>query len=61
MQSFNDFYWLREELQSFCRKNGISASVSKIGISDRIEVFLQTREIKKLLENQGKKEMRITS
>lgn len=22
VESFNDFYWLKEELQSFCRENG---------------------------------------
>lgn len=44
---FKDFYWLKEELQSFCRENEISASGSKIEISDRIETFLRTGEIKK--------------
>ena len=47
VDSFKDFYWLKEELQSFCRENGISASGSKTEISDRIETFLQTGEIKK--------------
>ncbi|WP_397538246.1 DUF6434 domain-containing protein [Rummeliibacillus pycnus] len=47
VQSFKDFYWLKEELQSFCRENGISASGSKIEITDRIETFLRTGEIKK--------------
>ncbi|MCR6108976.1 cytoplasmic protein [Bacillus sp. A301a_S52] len=47
VDSFKAFYWLKEELQSFCRNNGISASGSKIEISDRIETFLQTGEIKK--------------
>lgn len=47
VERFNDYYWLKEELQSFCRKNGISASGSKIEISNRIETFLQTGEIKK--------------
>ncbi|WP_426273324.1 DUF6434 domain-containing protein [Exiguobacterium sp. R-17] len=47
VDSFKDFYWLKEELQSFCRENGISASGSKIEISDRIETFLRTGEIKK--------------
>jgi len=46
VDSFSDFYWLKEELQSFCRKNGISASGSKIEISNRIETFLKTGEIK---------------
>ncbi|MFD1447743.1 DUF6434 domain-containing protein [Oceanobacillus profundus] len=47
IQSFKDFYWLKEELQIFCRENGISASGSKIEISNRIETFLRTGEIKK--------------
>ncbi|NRG29885.1 cytoplasmic protein, partial [Bacillus circulans] len=38
---------LKEELQSFCREHGMSASGSKIEISDRIETFLRTGEIKK--------------
>lgn len=46
VQVFKDFYWLKEELQSFCRENGISPSGSKIEISERIETFLQTGEIK---------------
>lgn len=46
VQIFKDFYWLKEELQSFCRKNGMSASGSKTEISDRIETFLRTGEIK---------------
>ncbi|SNZ10102.1 hypothetical protein SAMN05421503_1537 [Terribacillus aidingensis] len=47
IQDFQDFYWLKEELQHFCREHAISASGSKLEISDRIEVFLQTGEIKK--------------
>lgn len=47
IQSFEDFYWLKEELQAFCKENGISASGSKLEISDRIESFLRTGEIKK--------------
>jgi hypothetical protein len=46
VERFKDFYWLKEELQSFCRENGLSASGSKIEISDRIELFLRTGEIK---------------
>ncbi len=51
VQQFCDFYWLKEELQTFCRDNGISASGSKKEIADRIKVFLQTGEIKKPLRN----------
>lgn len=47
MKDFKDYYWLKEELQTFCRDNGISTSGSKIEISDRIETFIRTGEIKK--------------
>lgn len=47
VESFKDFYWLKEELQSFCRENGMSALGSKIEITNRIEIFLRTGEIKK--------------
>ncbi|GAQ19872.1 cytoplasmic protein [Oceanobacillus picturae] len=45
--NFQAYYWLKEELQSFCRENGISSSGSKLEISNRIEIFLQTGEISK--------------
>lgn len=50
VQEFQSFYWLKEELQTFCRKNGMSASGSKIEITDRIAAFLQTGEIQKPLK-----------
>lgn len=46
IESFKDFYWLKEELQTFCRENGISSTGSKIEISDRIETFLRSGGIK---------------
>ena len=49
IHDFKDYYWLKEELQNFCRENGMSASGSKLEISDRIETFLMTGEIKKPL------------
>lgn len=55
VQKFSDFYWLKEELQAFCRDNGISASGSKIEIADRIKIFLQTGEIKKPLRKANSK------
>lgn len=51
VESFKEFYWLKEELQLFCRENGLSASGSKIEISDRIETFIRTGEIKKPIRN----------
>ncbi|AXI08211.1 cytoplasmic protein [Oceanobacillus zhaokaii] len=47
IEQFKDFYWLKEELQSFCREHGISASGSKVEISDRVETFLLTGKINK--------------
>lgn len=47
VESFKDFYWLKEELQTFCRANGISATGAKQDITDRIELFLRTGVVKK--------------
>ncbi|RIW28955.1 cytoplasmic protein [Bacillus salacetis] len=44
---FKDYYWLKQELESFCRENGLSASGSKGELSDRIEIFLRTGKIKR--------------
>lgn len=52
IESFRDYYWLKEELQSFCIEHGISTYGSKIEICDRIETFILTGNIKSLLENQ---------
>lgn len=41
---FKTHYWLKEELQNFCRKNGIAVTGSKLEISARIEHFLKTGE-----------------
>ena len=46
IKDYDEYYWLKEELQTFCRENGISASGSKMEISDRIKTYLQTGEIK---------------
>ena len=45
IKDFKDYYWLKEELQNFCRENGMSASGSKLEISERIETFLMTGEV----------------
>ena len=49
IKDFKDYYWLKEELQNFCRENGMSTSGSKLEISERIETFLMTGEMKKPL------------
>ena len=61
IHEFKDFYWLKEELQNFCRENGMSASGSKLEISDRIETFLHDRRDKKASEKiKSKQEGRTT-
>lgn len=52
---FKDFYWLKEELQVFCREHGISATGSKLEISNRIETFLRTGEILKPVRKSRRK------
>lgn len=49
---FTQYYWLKEELQRFCRDHDISASGSKQEISTRVEHFLRTGDILKPLQKQ---------
>ena len=42
INEFTDFYWLKTELQQFCRENNMSPSGSKMELSKRIEAFLTT-------------------
>lgn len=42
LRDFKDFYWLKEELISFCKKNSIAHSGGKIEIANRITHFLET-------------------
>lgn len=51
LEDFNDFYWLKKELVSFCRVIGISSKGGKIEISDRIRTYLSTGEIVKQVKN----------
>ncbi|MEW9108469.1 MAG: DUF6434 domain-containing protein [Cytobacillus gottheilii] len=51
IDTFKEYYWLKAELQTFCRENGISASGSKMEIAERIEIYLQTGEIRKPVRN----------
>ncbi|WP_026909146.1 DUF6434 domain-containing protein [Paucisalibacillus globulus] len=46
-KDFKDFYWLKDELQAFCREHGMSATGLKVELSERVETFLRTGEIKK--------------
>ena len=42
--TFRDFYYLKEELVDFCRKNGLPVSGGKLEITERIARFLDTGE-----------------
>ena len=39
---FREFYWLKAELQEFCKKEKLKRTGSKIEISNRIEFYLKT-------------------
>ena len=41
-EEFLEYYWLKEELVDFCRKNGLRKSGGKIELTERISVFLRT-------------------
>lgn len=56
--SFQEYYWLKTELQQFCRTNGLSAAGSKLELTERIEVFLQTGEIRKPARTKSPKTQR---
>lgn len=45
VQTFRNYYYLKEELISFCRANGLPTSGGKIEITNRIAHFLETGEI----------------
>jgi len=42
---FQSFYWLKTELISFCRANGVNATGGKIEIAGRIEQHLATGKV----------------
>lgn len=52
-KTFHNFYYLKEELVDFCRKNNLPVSGGKIEITDRIACFLDTGEIR--AASKGKK------
>lgn len=44
-EAFRNFYYLKEELVDFCRKNNLPVSGGKIELTDRIATFLDTGNI----------------
>jgi Domain of unknown function (DUF6434)/SAP domain-containing new25 len=45
LNSFEDYYWLKDELVAFCRMIGINSTGGKNDISNRIVKFIDTGEI----------------
>lgn len=53
--TFRSFYYLKEELVDFCRKNGLPASGGKTEITNRIAHFLDTGEVLAAVPKQHRK------
>lgn len=47
LEDFQSYYWLKAELQAFCREHGLPASGSKTEIAERISHYLTTGKILK--------------
>lgn len=47
LEDFQSYYWLKAELQTFCREHGLPASGSKIDITERISHYLTTGKVLK--------------
>lgn len=47
LEDFQNYYWLKAELQTFCREHDFPASGSKIEITERISHYLNTGKILK--------------
>lgn len=50
IEDFKRYYWLKEELQSFCRGQGIDANSSKIVLTNRISTNILTGEVGEIEE-----------
>lgn len=58
-KTFCEFYYLKEELVDFCRKNGLPTVGGKVELTDRISHFLDTGEILSPKSTYKKKETQI--
>ncbi|EOO15638.1 DUF6434 domain-containing protein [Bacillus cereus] len=52
LEDFQNYYWLKAELQIFCREHDLPASGSKIEITERISHYLTTGKILKNCSHQ---------
>ncbi len=51
IKDFKEFYWLKSELQSFCKEVNIPSSGGKIDVAARIEQYLKTGTYTKIKRN----------
>ena len=53
LTDFQNYYWLKAELQTFCREHGLPASGSKIEITERISHYLTTGKVLKTVSGKS--------
>ena len=53
-ETFQEYYYLKEELVQFCRDNGLPVSGGKIELTERIAHYLDTGESKTVRVEKGK-------
>ena len=54
-KTFKEYYYLKEELIEFCRKNNLQTTGGKLELTDRIAKFLDTGERTYISNNKKKK------
>lgn len=54
INDFKNFYWLKQELQSFCKEHGMSATGSKSELENRVETFITTGKVLKPVRKSNK-------
>lgn len=57
--TFQEFYYLKDELVTFCKAEGLSTRGNKIELTDRISNYLDTGEIKPVKQQMTKKRIDI--
>lgn len=61
ISKFDEYYWLKAELQDFCREIGISASGSKEELTESIALYLETGQINKPSRKKNAPSKKVTS
>ncbi len=55
IEDFKSYYWLKKELQLFCRQLGASTSGSKEELLKRVGIYLETGKVVKPIRQASKK------